>query len=231
MFRPAFPLTARAPSALVCLLVALLAGAANTNAHADAPPSPTQLSGHLHQDDDIAWFDLTLSAADTFQLWTESYASGGFAPVLSLFSSSGELLLIDVGSTHSCGSAGAGSPSASSGFCWDARISASLGAGSYQLALSQDGNTPLGSSVAEGFQQSGRPDYTGQDWLGVPGQQFIQVDGQQRSSAWSLSLQGVTAVPEPAPWLLALAGLLLMQRRLRTTRRPNAATTPIETRV
>lgn len=215
MFRPAFPVAAHSLARLalcVALPLALILGGA---AHADAPPVPTTLSGTLSQDDDVAWFDLRLDSADPFRLGTTSYAAGGFAPILALFTASGELLMLDVGSSHVCGSAGAGAADASSGFCWDATLSASLPAGHYQVVLSQDGNAPLGPWLSDGFQQTGRPDYTGQDWLGQAGLQFIQIDGQQRNSAWKLDVEGVAVVPEPSAWALCLAGLLLLRHRWR----------------
>ena len=161
-------------------------------------PVPTTLSGTLSQDDDVAWFDLRLDSADPFRLGTTSYAAGGFAPILALFTASGELLMLDVGSSHVCGSAGAGAADASSGFAGTPRSLPARRRATIKVALSQDGNAPLGPWLSDGFQQTGRPDYTGQDWLGQAGLQFIQIDGQQRNSAWKLNVEGVAVVPEPS---------------------------------
>ena len=40
--------------------------------------------------------------------------------------------------------------------------------------------------------------YTGPGLAGQTGLQFIQIDGQQRNSAWKLDVEGVAVVPEPS---------------------------------
>lgn len=110
-------------------------------------------SGRLTDDDERFALDFSLAASGPVQVDTRSFAAGGFAPVLSLFDDAGQLLQLDVGSSHVC--AGAGS------FCWDAQLSLNLAAGAYRLVLTQDGNLPLGPGLADGFSMTGQPDYTG----------------------------------------------------------------------
>ncbi|RZL31435.1 MAG: hypothetical protein EOP35_22040, partial [Rubrivivax sp.] len=122
-------------------------------------------SGKFVDDDDRYTFDFSLAAAGPLLVETQSFAAGGFAPVLSLFDASGQLLQLDAGSSHTC--IGGGS------FCWDAHFALDLTAGAYRLVLTQDGNLPLGPTLADGFAMTGRPDYTGLDFLGQPDLRFI----------------------------------------------------------
>lgn len=143
----------------------------------------------------------------------QQIAAGGFAPVLALFGAGGELLQLARGSASACGDPS--SPDPVSGFCWDARFSMALPAGHYTLVLSQDGNEPLGSLLSDGYSQTGSPDYTGLNYLGQPGQHFVQVDASQRSGHWAFDMQAAS-VPEPASallWLLGSAGLIALRRR------------------
>jgi hypothetical protein len=163
-------------------------------------------SGSFAQDDDTFSVGFTLLAGETVLADTSSFAAGGFAPVLSLFDAGGQLLQLDVGSSHSCSGTGS--------FCWDAHLAASLTAGNYRLVLTQDGNTPLGPTLADGFTMTGQPDYTGLNYLGQPGLHFINVDGSARTGDWAFALQAAS-VPEPGVALMLAAGLGLLAWRRR----------------
>ncbi len=163
-------------------------------------------SGRFADDDERFTLDFSLAASGPVEVDTRSFAAGGFAPVLSLFDGAGLLIQLDVGSSHVCAGAG--------GFCWDARLALDLAAGSYQLVLTQDGNTPLGPTLADGFSMSGQPDYTGLAYLGQPGLRFINVDGSARTGDWAFTLQAAS-VPEPAVLLLLLTGLACLAGRRR----------------
>ncbi len=188
--------------------------------------------GQFADDDELFVTQFVLAAPTLLSAFTLSYgggtdagggsvAPGGFAPVLALFMDGFGLVQLARGSSQVCGP-GAGQADPASGFCWDAGFSLQLGAGSYSLALSQDGNEPIGLDLADGYTQTGQPDYTGLAYLGQPGARFIQVDGTQRSGFWAMDVRStVVEVPEPGSWQLALLGAaaIALSRRPHRTRR------------
>ena len=157
-------------------------------------------AGQFENDDDIFKTTFTLNFASTFTAGTFSYETGGFAPELTLFDNTGELLQWAQGSgTGSCG------PNT-----WDACMSlTNLAAGQYTLVLSQDGNGPVGSTLSAGFLMTGQPSFT-QASVGAVTGNFWQVDGTQRTGQWAMSLSaaGLAPVPEPSSLALMCAGLL-----------------------
>ncbi len=181
----------------------------------------TSYSDAFTRDDDLFVLDFSVSGASQVRGVTTSFAQGGFAPVLSVFGPGG-LLVQAVGSARNCG-AGSGAADAVTGFCWDALFDAVLSAGAYTLVLSQDDNLALGGALADGFTQDGQADYTGVNFLGLPGARFINVDGTQRTGLWSFDLAiEPTQVPEPATLALVAAALSLALLPLR--RRGKAST-------
>jgi hypothetical protein len=202
------------PMLLACALMPAVASAGTLPLH-----------GVFVDDDETFSIGFTLSAADTVTATSlgfaggarvngSSVAAGGFATVLSLFDGGGELLQVSVGSANVCASA-PGDPSTS--FHWDACFSATLVAGAYTLVLSQDGNQPTGPTLADGFDETGQPDYTGWSYLGT-GARFINADGSARDGHWALDLTAA-AVPEPATWALLACGLALLVPACRRARR------------
>lgn len=192
----------------------------------------SSFEGSFVADDGLAAFSFELSSLGSFAATTWSHsggvnasgitvAAGGFAPVLSLFSSDGYLVAGNSGSANTC--AGAGS------FCWDAQLSLDLLPGRYLLVLSQDGNLPDTSqpvtlaALAQSFSMSGQASYTAAYAGSVdPSTRFIRVDGDARSGRWALDVDvaaPVSQVPEPAQGLLLAGGLALLAAVRRPRRR------------
>lgn len=195
------------------LSLALLCGfGVASSAHA----GPMSYTGTFAADNQLEIFNLNITSptGGTINARTFSYsggvnaagsavASGGFAPVLSLFDGIGDLVFEDRGSSHACGG-----PT----FCWDAFFSLGvLSAGDYTLVLSQDENTSLGS-LGAGFAKDSVSNYFNG---------FLGFDGQ-RTANWALDIDvsnnavPTASVPEPAGGALvatALAALALTRRR------------------
>lgn len=170
--------------------------------------------GVFQTDDQLEYFSIDLESQGDIFAKTLSYnggltsngqsiASGGFAPILTLFNSAG--LIVQSGVSADC-------ISQSGGFCWDSSLALmDASSGRYLLVLSQDGNLPLGQ-LLDGFSMSGQPNFTG-SYIGSATAMFIQIDGTQRSSHWALDLKtdgSVSVVPEPSSALMLVIGLLLM---------------------
>ncbi len=180
----------RVGGAVAAAAAALLAAPA----HADV----ASYQGRFIADDDLLQVHFTLAGKADVQAATQSWAGGGFAPVLALFSATAGELLRD-------GGHGPRGPAPGQGR--DARLAGTLDAGDYTLVLSQDGNLPLGPRLDDGYGRAGQHDYTGRSHLGQPGMRFVDADGSARSGDYALTLQ-VSAVPRPASFsLLAALGL------------------------
>ena len=208
------PWFVRASAAAACTFaLTLLAGAAQAGS--------LLVEGDFSNDDDLWVASFDLVQFDTLSVTTFSYVGdpgrgipgGGFAPVLTLFQDGYGLLQVAQGNA-------ACSPAAALlGYCWDATFTLSVvNAGHYTLVLSQDGNDALGQSLAEGYSQTGNPDYT--SIYDAPGSRFMQIDGTQRNGHYALEITAPLspAVPEPGAALMLLAGLAGLARMHRRAR-------------
>lgn len=172
-------------------------------------------TGNFVNDNDLQDFVFTISAPSTVTMLTWSFAggtnnagmlipSGGFAPVLAVFDSTGTIVgNFDQGGAppNNCGARNQDPPG--TGPCLDAFLSDSLGAGIYTLVLSQQDNIPLGQMLTDGYQHDGEPNFaSGFDAFGL-----------QRTSAWAVDVAGadsafeVTNSPEPSSVLALSMGL------------------------
>ncbi len=179
--------------------------------------STLTFSGNFSADDDVVLIPFTISTGASVLIQTTSYAASiGFEPVLTLYDAAGNLFLQDAtGGTIPSG-CDVRAIDAVSGFCLDAVIQNFLNAGNYTLALTEYDNIPGGPTLAEGFPQTGNGNFTGPEFTGNPGS-FILFDGEQRTSAWALSINNadttiseppVGVTPEPATLALTGSGLL-----------------------
>src|SRR6185312_858935 len=131
--------------ALMCALglCALPAAAADlcpaTDITATLPYSGT---GCFNTDDVEQSFVFTLGSSQTVNMYTTSFAGGGFAPVLTLFTGGdNSFIASDDGGVYSndpefntCGARGVGTADGAT-TCLDAYLTRNLGPGSYRLVL------------------------------------------------------------------------------------------------
>ena len=170
--------------------------------------------GTFQQDDNVQLFGFTVAAPSAVTVETWSYGGGvdalgqtiprgGFAPVLSLFSSSGTLIDFTV-----AGSCPPGNLDVVTGLCGDASLTGTLGSGSYLLAVTEYFNIPNGLNLADGFLESGAGNFTGPLLCGVQGG-FLDSGCDRRNDNFEVDVIGAAtaaAVPEPASiWMLGLA--------------------------
>lgn len=183
---------------------------------------PLSFSGTFSMDDDVVLIPFTVPSLSLVTIQTTSFANGstGFEPVLTLYDQTGNLLFVDQGGTAP-GGCGARSIDPTSTYCLDAYIQSNLGAGDYTVALTQYDNVPSGSTLADGFPQTGNGNFTGPNFLGSAGS-FILFDGSQRTSAWALDINGV-AIPEPGTFSLSVCSILALLAGRKFFRRNRAA--------
>jgi len=181
-------------------------------------------TGSFTTDDQEQIFDLSLTSATTVTFETLSYGggtnaagtvipSGGFDPRLTWFQSDGT----EIGSNGGpyCGSNGS-----FLGACNDAYFQGTLAAGSYFLALTQDGNDPNGD-LSAGFSEQGNPNFTAN---GLCNQFCDSLSGNELAGTWAVDILGVnsanpaTVVPEPATISLTGIGLSLLSLASRKRR-------------
>jgi hypothetical protein len=175
-------------------------------------------SGQFGLDEDVVLIPLLISGNTLVTIQTTSFASGitGFEPVLTVFDGAGNLLLQDATGGTEPNACGARLTDPASGFCLDAYIQATLGTGSYTVALSEWDNIP-GGTLADGFPQTGNGNFTGPEFLGQPGA-FILFNTSQRTNNWALQIDGAASTPTPEPGTAgllgtALAGAVMLRRR------------------
>lgn len=170
----------------------------------DADASSTTYNGTFAADNSVFQLPFTVTGTQTYTFQTNSYASGGFVPVLTLFSPTGTPVGFD-GADGMCN--GSETPSSSTGICDDAFLQETLTSGNYTLDLTEFPNVAIGN-LSDGFLFASDPTATG-DVCGVPGGMFLESDLAtcvQRTDSYSLTVTsaGVNPVPEPSSMLLML---------------------------
>jgi hypothetical protein len=182
--------------------------------------------GAFAADDQVALFNITANTTETITFETYSYAggtvnstvipAGGFAPAAFLFDNMGDVLTLTNGSCSQVGT------DPTTGSCNDIYFQDTLAPGTYTLALAVYNNTPVDTSVADGFVEDGNPGFTCQE--AVTSGSFCDLTtafGTSRTGDYAVSISGADTVtqlgvPEPGSMLLLLAGgaLAALLRRL-----------------
>jgi hypothetical protein len=180
--------------------------------------------GTLGADDQVALFNITVDTAETVTIQTDSYAggtldstivpAGGFAPAAFLFYDQDIVPNVLDLTNGNCGQVGI---DPTTGNCDDIYSpNLLLQPGAYILALAVYGNTPVDTSVADGFVEDGEPGFTCQD-LGVSGSfcDLTTALGVSRTGNYAIAVTGADSVttPEPGSMLLLLAGGALIALR------------------
>jgi hypothetical protein len=194
-------LSARLTISALALTLGVLTSGANAETVISQTYSgsfPASISGTLANEDTVLEESFTLTGATNFTAFTTSYATGGFQPNLTLYSSSG----ISVANQSATYPPGAMADPAT-GQIEDGYLSATnLAAGRYTLTLTdwelqQD---PSATNLSDGFKFN----------LGN-GSAFVDSQGNTRTGAYTLSVDATSAgsaMPEPAT--LALLGPLFV---------------------
>lgn len=184
-------------------------------------------SGNFTHDDDVQLLNFSLGTDSIVTLRTWSYAGGintagntvargGFDPVISLFTSVGNV--IGQNDDGYCGSVAA---DAVSGQCWDAFLQISLTSGSYTVAVTQADNYAVGPTLSDGFTESGQGNFT-TAFGSCPN--FNDLSGALnncRDGHWAVEILGIDSggpspvVPEPAiPFEIAIGLALIATLRV-----------------
>lgn len=186
-------------------------------------------NGTFTTDDQVELFTYSVQNTAVVNIFTTSFASGGFAPLLSLFDGSGNLVFSDNGlADNDCINNGT---DPGTGNCYDSRMSWNSVAGeTYTVALTEYDNFAVGPTLADGFFEAGNGDFTAQPPFNIPGigTAFLlpsaSIAADQRTGDWALTLESTeptlaspagSTVPEPSMGLLCLAGFALVVGRKR----------------
>lgn len=210
----------RAPVAGLFLVLIVL----STNAFADVILSGT---GSFSADDDKQQFSFSLSTSTNVTMRTWSFAggtnangqvilTGGFAPILTLFSATGtqDFLGSDAGGVAP-GSCGSRNVDPGTSFCLDAYMNLSLTPGDYLLVLTQYDNTANGPSYPDGFLHDGEGNFTGGPFILNAGNSY------QRTGDWAVDITTPTTtvpVPEPSTGSLLAMSIGLVVRTMQKRR-------------
>jgi hypothetical protein len=184
--------------------------------------------GTFTSDNAVALFDFTANSPEAITVQTYGYggstgsptiASGGFAPTAFIFDNLGDVLTLTNGT---CGQV---SQDPTTLNCDDLFYQNTFGPGTFTLALAVYDNSPVDTTLTDGFIQDSNPGFTCQE-AGASGD-FCDVTtavGTSRTGDYAISISGADSVsqtvgtPEPGSGLLLLAGgVLTLLRRQRFT--------------
>jgi len=158
-----------------------------------ASPSTYVFQGAFTTDNQIEMVGITVNASEQVTIRTYAYgggaigsttaSAGGFAPNAILFDSAGNEIAADAG-----GHCAVTSVDSTTGNCDDAFIQETLEPGTYTLALAEYDNQPNDSFLADGFKQSGNPNFTCAEFGGGSLCDVTTALGPQRSGNFILAV-------------------------------------------
>ena len=202
------------------LLLATLAATGILIVAPAARATDYDFAGTFTQDNNTHSEFLTFSEVSNVTLFSSSFATGGFDPYVSLWSSSGHL----IDQNDDSGTGGFAASNGVNYFVSDLDFYLfipNLAPGTYQVILSQSGNVPVNTLLASGFTQAGHPHYTVDPLSTFPqAPNFNLPFGQGFTTGdWSMHAN-VEAVPLPAAVEtgMALLGILGSAKLLRRQR-------------
>jgi hypothetical protein len=187
------------------LLAAALLAALSTAAHA----TDTR-SGTLVFHNEVRTIDFSMAGAGAVDIASTSWQYGtNFDPAASIWVRSGtDYTLVaqndddDISAFDPLGN-------------FNFRLQLTLDAGSYRLAVVASPNAPTGSLLSQGFSADGETPITLADWTQPSANPNFP---DQKGGFFSVTFDGassVSAVPEPATWLMLALGAGGLLRRFR----------------
>lgn len=194
--------------ALVVLMVAMLALVAVPCFAVDY-----DFSGSFTKDNDVLKFNFTVGVASTVTVFSSSWVSGGFDPMLGIWQADGTLVYFqDDG--HNVGTTLSNSVPYNHG-TWDSYYVVNLAPGNYIATVTEYSNFNNTTNLSGGFQQDGNPNFTYDLGYGGATQPYfngVWDSNDPRTANWAFHLLGVerasVQAPEPASMLLLGLGLI-----------------------
>jgi uncharacterized protein (TIGR03437 family) len=166
--------------------------------------SAGSFQGTFATDNQVALYNITVNASETITIQSYSYGGrtvnsttvppGGFAPTAYLFDNTGGVLTLFSGTCSQV----AQDPTTSN--CDDLYFQVSLAPGVYTLALAVYDNTPVDTSVADGFVHDGDPGFTCLE-ADVSGSfcDLTTALGVSRTGYYAIAITGADSVSPASP--------------------------------
>lgn len=175
-------------------------------------------AGTFTADNDVVLLDFTLGEASTITIFSSSWITGGFDPILAIWDEDGGLLAEqDDGNTE--GTAVSKGITYAYGY-WDSYYDLALAPGTYTASIAQydnfsagtddSGNVIIGTSRSAGFTHDGNPDFT--------------YDNEWGSQAYFNGVYGRPNDPRTANWAFHILNVAQASSATRPCRSPAPCT-------